>query len=98
MPRDAAFDHAVDAVVDHHDDEKKYPAACDAVVVPTGSCATLVAEALVSPVDASSLRIRDGGAFVSKKKPARKPARVVCASAIPARRFCWPPSCWTRRT
>lgn len=49
----AVFDHAVDAVVDHHDDEKKYPAACDAVVVPTGSCATLVAEALVSPVDAS---------------------------------------------
>jgi inorganic pyrophosphatase/exopolyphosphatase len=49
----AAFADAVDAVVDHHDDEKKYPAACDAVIVPTGSCATLVAEALVSPADAS---------------------------------------------
>ena len=49
----AAFADAVDAVVDHHDDEKRYPAACDAVIVPTGSCATLVAEALVSPVDAS---------------------------------------------
>lgn len=45
----AAFADAVDAVVDHHDDEKKYPAACDAVIVPTGSCATLVAEALVEP-------------------------------------------------
>ena len=32
----AAFADAVDAVVDHHDDEKKYPAACDAVIVQIG--------------------------------------------------------------
>ena len=61
----AAFADAVDAVVDHHDDEKKYPAACDAVVVPTGSCATLVAEALtgasadasLEPSGTASLRV-----------------------------------------
>ena len=41
------FADAVDAVVDHHRDEKKVPATAAAVIVPTGSCATLVAEPLV---------------------------------------------------
>jgi exopolyphosphatase len=49
----ASFASAVDAVVDHHDDEKKYPATAAAAVVPTGSCATLVAEPLV--LDRSAL-------------------------------------------
>jgi len=52
----ASFASAVDAVVDHHDDEKKYPATAAAAVVPTGSCATLVAEALV--LDRSALAAR----------------------------------------
>ena len=49
----ASFASAVDAVVDHHDDEKKYPATAAAAIVPTGSCATLVAEPLV--LDSSAL-------------------------------------------
>ena len=51
----ASFASAVDAVVDHHDDEKKYPATAAAAVVPTGSCATLVAEPLV--LDRSALAV-----------------------------------------
>ena len=49
----ASFASAVDAVVDHHDDEKKYPATAAAAIAPTGSCATLVAEPLV--LDPSAL-------------------------------------------
>ena len=49
----ASFASAVDAVGDHHDDEKKYPATAAAAVVPTGSCATLVSEPLV--LDRSAL-------------------------------------------
>ena len=52
----ASFASAVDAVVDHHEDEKKYPATAAAAVVPTGSCATLVAEPLV--LDRSALAAR----------------------------------------
>ena len=65
----AAFADAVDAVVDHHDDEKKYPAACDAVIVPTGSCATLVAEALVEPSGtATRVSFETAARLFSKKK------------------------------
>ena len=53
------FADAVDAVVDHHHDEKKVPATAAAVIVPTGSCATLVAEALVEERRASEPAVVD---------------------------------------
>ena len=36
----------VDVVVDHHEDEGKYPSTASTTIVPVGSCATLVTEAM----------------------------------------------------
>jgi exopolyphosphatase len=38
--------HLVDVVVDHHEDEGKYPSTASTTIAPVGSCATLVTEAM----------------------------------------------------
>lgn len=42
---ESVFD-LVDVVVDHHEDEGKYPSTASTTIAPVGSCATLVTEAM----------------------------------------------------